>query len=299
MDTLILATKLFAPPLRPGWILRQRLTEQLNAGNQCKLTLVSAPAGYGKTTLISSWLQETNIPSAWLSLDEGDNDPIRFFQYFITSLQKLIPDIGMDLPGMLRAVQPPSFDTLINLLINETTRQTAPFIIVLDDFHVISSQPILDMVMFLLEHMPPHMHLVLLSRVDPPFPLSRLRVRNQLVDIRADQLRFTRDEIVIFLNEIMRLRLSADDLAAIEARTEGWIAGLQLAALSMQNCQDIHGFVSAFTGSHYYVMDYLVEEVLKSSTGEYQHLFVAVLDPESPVRTTLRGCHRCRPSQAC
>jgi LuxR family maltose regulon positive regulatory protein len=263
MATLILTTKLFAPPLRPGWILRQRLIEQLNARSQRKLTLVSAPAGYGKTTLISSWLHETNIPSAWLSLDEGDNDPIRFFHYLITSLQKLIPDIGMDLPGMLQVAQPPAFDVLINLLINETTRQNSPFIIVLDDFHVISSQPVLDMVIFLLEHMPPHMHLVLLSRVDPPFPLARLRVRNQLVDIRADQLRFTRDEIAVFLNEIMQLKLSADDLAAIETRTEGWIAGLQLAALSMQSCQDIHGFVSAFTGSHYYVVDYLVEEVLK------------------------------------
>jgi LuxR family transcriptional regulator, maltose regulon positive regulatory protein len=264
MAAFILATKLFAPPLRTGWILRQRLVEQLNTSSQCKLTLVSAPAGYGKTTLVSSWLQETDIPSAWLSLDEGDNDPIRFFQYFITSLRKLIPDIGADLPGMLQSVQPPSFDVLINLLINETIRQTSPFFVVLDDFHVIYSQPVLDMVMFLLEHMPPHMHLVLLSRVDPPFPLSRLRVRNQLVDIRADQLRFTLDEIAVFLNEIMGLRLPADDLDAIGTRTEGWIAGLQLAALSMQNCRDIHGFVSAFTGSHYYVMDYLVEEVLKS-----------------------------------
>ncbi|HET9912356.1 MAG TPA: LuxR C-terminal-related transcriptional regulator [Anaerolineales bacterium] len=263
MATHILATKFFAPPLHSGWILRQRLIEQLNTGSQRKLTLVSAPAGYGKTTLISSWLHETNIPSSWLSLDEGDNDPIRFFQYFIGALQKIIPDIGVDLPGMFQAVQPPSFDVLINLLINETTRQAAPFVIVLDDFHVISSQPVLDMVMFLLEHMPPHMQLVLLSRIDPPFPLSRLRVRNQLVDIRAEQLRFTRDEIAVLLNEIMRLKLTADDLTAIEARTEGWIAGLQLAALSMQSCQDIHGFISAFTGSHYYVMDYLVEEVLK------------------------------------
>lgn len=263
MDTLILPTKLFAPPLRPGWILRKRLIEQLNLSNQRKLTLVSAPAGYGKTTLISSWLHETNITSTWLSLDEGDNDPIRFFQYFIASLQKLIPELEMDLPGMLNVAQPPTNDNLMNLLINETTRQTAPFIIVLDDFHVISSQPVIDMVLYLLEHMPPHMHLVLLSRTDPPFPLSRLRVRNQLVDIRADQLRFTREEIAIFLNEIMSLRISAEDLVAIEVRTEGWIAGLQLAALSMQNCKDIHGFVSAFTGSHYYVMDYLVEEVLK------------------------------------
>lgn len=264
MATLILATKLFAPPLRPGLILRQRLVEQLNISSQRKLTLVSAPAGYGKTTLVSSWLHETNIPSAWLSLDEGDNDPIRFFQYFFATLQKIIPDIGVDLPGMLQSAQPPSFDVLINLLINETARQPVPFAIVLDDFHVISSQPVLDMVTFLIERMPLHMHLVLLSRVDPPFPLSRLRVRNQLVDIRADQLRFTLDEIAVFLNEIMGLKLSADDLMAIEARTEGWIAGLQLAALSMQNCRDVHGFVSAFTGSHYYVMDYLVEEVLKS-----------------------------------
>ena len=263
MDTLILPTKFFAPPLHPGWILRGRLIELLAISNQHKLTLVSAPAGYGKTTLISSWLHETNIPSTWLSLDEGDNDPIRFIQYFITSFQKLIPDLGMDLPGMLNVAQPPSFDVLINLLINETTRQTDPFIIVLDDFHVITSQPVLDMVLFLIERMPPNMHLVLLSRTDPPFPLSRLRVRNQLIDIRADQLRFTRDEMAIFLNEIMRLKISAEDLAAIEVRTEGWIAGLQLAALSMQNCQDIHGFISAFTGSHYYVMDYLVEEVLK------------------------------------
>jgi LuxR family maltose regulon positive regulatory protein len=265
MSTQILATKLYIPPPRSKIVLRPHLIEQLNKGlsSGCKLTLVSAPAGYGKTTLISSWLHETNIPSAWLSLDEGDNDPIRFFQYFITMLQKLIPDLGMDLPGILQVAQPPSFDVLINLLINETTRRTAPFIIVLDDFHVISSQPVLDMVMFLLERMSSQMHLVLLSRVDPPFPLSRLRVRNQLVDIRADQLRFTRDEIAAFLNEIMRLGLSADDLTAIEARTEGWIAGLQLAALSMRSCQDIHGFVSAFTGSHYHVMDYLVEEVLK------------------------------------
>jgi LuxR family maltose regulon positive regulatory protein len=263
MDTLILPTKLFAPPLHPGWILRKRLIEQLNIGSQHKLTLVSAPAGYGKTTLISSWLHETNIPSSWLSLDEGDNDPIRFFQYFITSLQKIIPNLGMDLPGMLNVAQPPSFDELMNILINEITRQTTPFIVVLDDFHVISSQPAVDMVLFLLEHMPPNMHLVLLSRTDPPFPLSRLRVRNHLIDIRADQLRFTREEIAIFLNEIMRLRISTEDLGAIEVRTEGWIAGLQLAALSMQNCQDIHGFISAFTGSHYYVMDYLIEEVLK------------------------------------
>ena len=299
MATLILPTKLFAPPLRPGWILRQRLIEQLNAGNQCKLTLVSAPAGYGKTTLVSSWLHETNIPSSWLSLDEGDNDPIRFFQYFIAALQKLFPDIGADLSGMLPAVQPPSFDTLINLLINETTRQADPFVLVLDDFHVIHSEAVLKMLSYLLEHLPPQMHLVILTRTDPPLPLSRLRVRNQLLDIRADQLRFTQDEIAAFLNEAMGLTLSANDLSAMETRTEGWIAGLQLAALSMQGCKDIHGFVSAFTGSHHYVMDYLVEEVLKTSTQEGEHLPAADLDPGSLVRTAVRGRRRRGYSRAC
>jgi LuxR family transcriptional regulator, maltose regulon positive regulatory protein len=258
----LLTTKFYIPPVRPKQISRPHLSDLISRGLDRALILVSAPAGYGKTTLTSSWLHETKIPSSWLSLDEGDNDPICFFQYFIAALQKIIPDIGADFPGMLQSVQPPSFETLINLLINETTRQAAPFAIVLDDFHVISSQSVLDMVMFLLEHMPPHMHLVLLSRVDPPFPLSRLRARNKLMDIRADQLRFTRDETAAFLNDVMGLALSADDLSAMETRTEGWIASLQLAALSMQSSKDIHSFVSAFTGSHHYVMDYLVEEVL-------------------------------------
>ena len=208
-------------------------------------------------------MHETNIPYSWLSLDEGDNDPIRFLRYFIAALQKHFPDIGADFRRCSRLFIRLPLITLINRLINETTRQAAPFVFILDDFHVITSQSVLDMVEFLLEHMPPHIHLVLLSRVDPPFSLSRLRVRNQLVDIRAEQLRFTLNEIAVFLNEIMKLNLSADDLTALESRTEGWIAGLQLAALSMQGCKDIHGFVSAFTGSHHYVMDYLAEEVLK------------------------------------
>jgi len=266
MAAPVLATKLFAPPLRPDLVLRQRLIDQLNAGSQRKLILVAAPAGYGKTTLISSWLHETNIPSAWLSLDEDDNDPIRFFQYFISALQRIIPTIAGDLMGMLQEGQ--SFDTPIKLLINEITSHAEPFALVLDDFHVIHSQAVLDMVILLLEHMPPQMHLMLLSRTDPPFPLSRLRVRNEIVDIRADHLRFTLAEIAVFLNEIMGLNLSAGDLAAIEAQTEGWIASLQLAGLSMQGSKDIHAFVTAFAGSHHYIMDYLVEEVLNAQSDK-------------------------------
>lgn len=197
MAAPVLATKLFAPSLRPDLVLRQRLIDQLNAGVDRKLILISAPAGYGKTTLISTWLHETKISSAWLSLDEDDNDPIRFFQYFITALQRIIPTLGADLVGPLQGAQ--SFDTSLNLLINEITGHTDPFALILDDFHLIHSQVVLDTITFLVERMPPQMHLVLLSRTDPPFPLARLRARNQLVEIRAEQLRFTLDEIAIFL----------------------------------------------------------------------------------------------------
>ena len=259
----LLRTKLFVPPIRANRVSRPRLIEQINNGLDKALILISAPAGYGKTTLVSSWLHETEVPSAWLSLDEGDNDPIRFLQNFIAALQKIIPAIQPDMLSVLPGMQPAPYNAVLNILINEIAEHSASFVLVLDDFHVIHAQPILEMLAFLLEHVPPQMHLLLLSRTDPPLPLFRLRARDQLVEIRAEQLRFTKEEITVFLNEVMELRLSVDDIAAMEARTEGWIAGLQLAALSMQSCKDIHGFVSEFTGSHYYIMDYLTEEVLK------------------------------------
>ncbi|RPI65690.1 MAG: LuxR family transcriptional regulator, partial [Geobacteraceae bacterium] len=264
MPSPILATKLYIPPPRSHIVPRLRLLELLNEGLSSgrKLTLISAPAGYGKTTLISSWLKERQIPSTWLSLDGGDNDPIRFLQYLIATLSPLSSGIEAEAPGMLQGNQPPQFENIINLLVNELTSLPRPFILVLDDLHVIQSEFVLKIIAYLLEHLPPQMHLALLSRTDPLLPLSRLRARNQLTDIRADQLRFTHDEIAAFLNDVMGLALSADDLSAMETRTEGWIATLQLAALSMQNSKDIHGFISAFTGSHHYVVDYLVEEVL-------------------------------------
>ena len=268
MAAPVLATKFFVPPLRPGLILRQRLVEQLNVGGQHRLVLVSAPAGYGKTTLVSSWLHGTQIPSAWFSLEEYDNEPVRFLQYFIIALQKISPSIGLDLLGILQGSPSTPYETLITYLINEIVELGIQFILVLDDFHVIHAQPILEMLTFLLEHHPPQMRLVILSRTDPPLPLTRLRARDQLVDIRADQLRFTLDESAIFLNEVTGLRLSTDDIAALEARTEGWIAGLQLAALSMQSIKDVHGFVLAFAGSHRYIMDYLVEEVLNIQSAK-------------------------------
>jgi LuxR family transcriptional regulator, maltose regulon positive regulatory protein len=259
----LLRTKFYIPPVRPNQVYRPRLSSLIEAGLDRALILVSAPAGYGKTTLVSSWLKAKNIPSAWLSLDEGDNDPVRFLQYLLASLVPIAPGIEADMAGMLQGIQPSQFESVINLLANELASCSAPFVLVLDDFHVIRSEMIHKMLMYLLEHMPPQMHLALLTRTDPALPLSRLRVRGQLLDIRAEQLRFSQAEIAAFLNEVMGLTLSATDLSAMETRTEGWIAGLQLAALSMQACQDIHAFVLAFTGSHHYVMDYLVDEVLK------------------------------------
>jgi len=259
----LLKTKFYVPPVRSIQIARPRLVDLINAGLDRALILVSAPAGYGKTTLVSNWLKETQIPSAWLSLDGGDNDPIRFLQYLVAALQSIAPDIEANLLGMLQGIQPAQFENAINQLANELASVSDPFVLVLDDFHVIQSEAVLKILSYLLGHLPIQMHLAILTRTDPPLPLSRLRVRGQLLDIRAEQLRFTYAEIAAFLNEAMGLTLSANDLSAMEARTEGWIAGLQLAALSMQGCKDIHGFVSAFTGSHHYVIDYLAEEVLR------------------------------------
>jgi LuxR family maltose regulon positive regulatory protein len=262
----LLRTKFYVPPIRPKQIARPRLSNLINDGLDRAVILVSAPAGYGKTTLVSNWLKEKKFPSTWLSLDGGDNDPIRFLQYLIAAVVLIAPGIEEDAIGMLQGIQPAQFESVINLLSNELASFSDPFILVLDDFHVIHSEAVLKILSYLLEHQPPQMHLVLLSRTDPPLPLSRLRVRHQLMDIRADQLRFTQDEIAVFLNDAMGLTLSTHDLSAMEMRTEGWIAGLQLAALSMQGRKDIHGFVSAFTGSHHYIMDYLVEEVLKNQS---------------------------------
>ncbi len=288
----LLRTKFYVPPIRSKQIARPRLYDLINDGLDRAVILVSAPAGYGKTTLVSSWLKEKKIPSTWLSLDDGDNDPIRFLQYLIAALVLIAPGIEDDAIGMLQGIQPAQFESVINLLSNELASFSDPFVLVLDDFHVIHSDSVLKILSYLLEHLPPQMHLVLLSRTDPPLPLSRLRVRHQLMDIRADQLRFTQDEIAVFLNDAMGLTLSAYDLSAMEMRTEGWIAGLQLAALSMQGCKDIHGFVSAFTGSHHYIMDYLAEEVLKNSTEEREHFPAADLDPGSLVRFPVRGCRQ-------
>jgi LuxR family maltose regulon positive regulatory protein len=263
MSTPILATKLYIPPPQPRVVLRPRLIERLNEGPRRKLTLICAPAGFGKTTLVSEWVAGCERPSAWLSLDEGDNDPTRFLAYLVAALQTVAANIGEGVLGTLGSPQPPPTESTLTALLNEITTVPDDFVLVLDDYHVIDAKPVDDALTFLIEHLPPRMHLLIATREDPHLPLARLRARGQLTELRAADLRFTPTEAAEFLEGVMGLNLSAGDIAALEDRTEGWIAGLQLAALSMRGREDVPSFIESFTGSHRFVLDYLVEEVLQ------------------------------------
>ncbi len=262
MSTQILTTKLYIPVPRPGSVLRPRLLDRLNAGTHGKLTLISAPAGFGKTTLVTEWIASDERPVAWLSLDEGDGDPTRFLTYVVAALQTIAPQVGTGILNLLESPQPPLIDALLTPLLNEIATITHDFVLVLDDYHVIDSQEIDSALTFLIDNQPPQIHLVLTTREDPRLPLARLRARRELTELRAADLRFTADEAAEFLNHAMDLSLSVEDIAALEKRTEGWIAGLQLAAISMRGVGDKSGFIQSFTGSHHFVLDYLVEEVL-------------------------------------
>ncbi len=262
MPTSILATKLYLPRLRPNVVSRPRLLERLNAGLHRKLTLIAAPAGFGKTTLVSEWVEGIDRPTAWLSLDEGENDPTRFLAYLVTALQTIAATLGEGVLGVLQSSQPPPPEAILTALLNEITTLPDQFVLVLDDYHVIDAKPVDLALTFLVEHLPPQMHLVIATREDPLLPLARLRARGELTELRAADLRFTPSEAAEFLNSVMGLNLSPGNIAALEDRTEGWIAGLQLAALSMRGREDIPEFIRAFTGDHRYILDYLVEEVL-------------------------------------
>jgi LuxR family maltose regulon positive regulatory protein len=270
MSASILATKLYIPPHRANIVLRSRLTERLNEGLHRKLTLVSAPAGFGKTALLSEWSAGCPQPTAWLSLDEGDNDLARFWSHFIAALQTLSANIGAGALGALQSPQLPPIESILTSLLNEIILIPDDFILVLDDYHDVDSKQIDNALAFLIERLPPQMHLVIATREDPGLPLARLRARNQLTELRVKDLRFTESEAAEFLNQAMGLGLSPEDVAALETRTEGWIAGLQLAALSMQGLQDTAGFIQSFTGSHHFVLDYLIEEVLHKQPENIQ-----------------------------
>ncbi|MNH97311.1 HTH-type transcriptional regulator MalT [compost metagenome] len=266
----ILATKLYLPLQRPKIVPRPRLIEKLTAGLHRKLTLISASAGFGKTTLVSGWLTGCERRSAWLSLDEGDNDSTRFLTYLTAALQTIEANIGEGVFAVLQSPQPPPVDAILTVLINEITAISKDFVLVLDDYHVINASTIDNALIFLLENLPSQMHIVITTREDPPLPLARLRVRDQLTELRIADLRFTPSEAAEFLNEVMSLNLSPEDITLLETRTEGWIAGLQLAAISMQGHQDTTSFIKSFTGSHHFVLDYLIEEVLQQQSESIQ-----------------------------
>ena len=275
---VLLATKLNVPGLRPDLVPRPRLAQRLDEGQGRGLVLACAPAGYGKTVLLAGWVRRGRHPVAWLSLDAGDNDPARFWRHAVAALDRVRPGISERVGPLLEPPPPPSFEPLVTALINEVAGQPdadEPLLLVLDDYHVISSPLVHSSLGFLLEHRPPGLHLALTSRSDPPLALARLRARGQLAELRAADLRFTPEEAAALLQQVAAVpggaRASAPlpeaVAAALAARTEGWAAGLQLAGLSLRGHNDVDGFVAAFTGSHRYVLDYLAEEVLEQQPG--------------------------------
>jgi LuxR family transcriptional regulator, maltose regulon positive regulatory protein len=271
----LLATKLHVPRPRTRLVARVHLVERLQQGVERALTLISAPAGFGKTTLLAQWLAESDIPVAWLSLEAEDNDPTRFLSYLIAALQTLDAQIGSTALVLLRTPQPAPPETVLALLTNELMeRGGGDFALVLDDYHVITAESIQRGMTFLLEHLPPQMHLILGSRADPPLPLARLRVQGQLAEMRVADLRFGAAETSAFLQAVMGLDLEASAIATLESFTEGWIVGLQLAALSLQGRTDISAFLAAFSGSHRFVLDYLSEEVLARQPATVQQFLL-------------------------
>jgi LuxR family maltose regulon positive regulatory protein len=291
----ILTTKLYIPPPRPAaqLVTRPRLTARLQEGLTWRLTLIAAPAGFGKTTLVSEWRASLgrDLPLAWLSLDDADNDLIRFLTYLVAAVTTLGAEVGDSALAALRAPQPPPATVILTALINDLEALPERCALVLDDYHLITAEAVHQALAFLLEHLPARLRLVLLSRADPPLPLARLRAQGEPTEIRAADLRFTPAEATAFLNHVMALDLPADAIAALEARTEGWIAGLKLAALSMQprDAQGRSDLITAFGGSHQYILDYLLEEVLNHQPESVRSFLAADVHSRSPVRIAVRS----------
>jgi len=284
MSAPVVATKLFIPPPRPDAILRPRLVERLNQGLRSRLTLISAAAGSGKTTLVSSWVHGLQAEArgqgqvahrvAWLSLDTDDNDPARFLLHLVAALRTVSPELGASALAALQSPQPPPADVTLTVLLNELAGGAVRYTLVLDDYHLLEAEPVNRALAFLVDHLPPQLHLLIATREDPQLPLSRLRARGHLVELRAADLRFTLAEAAAFLNRSMGLNLSPESVAILEARTEGWAAGLQLAALSLQGQPDAASFITAFSGSHHFVLDYLIEEVLYQQPEHVQRFLL-------------------------
>jgi LuxR family maltose regulon positive regulatory protein len=288
VSTPLLQTKLYIPPPRPDLVPRPHLIERLNDGLDRKLTLISAPAGFGKTTLLSEWaysvraVREPPLQVAWLSLDESDNDPTRFLVYFVAALQTIETGFGEAALTALQSPQPLPTEEALIALINEIAAIPGRIVLVLDDYHLIEAQQIHKALTFLLAHQPPQMHVVIVTRADPPLPIALFRGRGQMTELRQADLRFTSGEAAEFVERVAGLKLAADDIAALTARTEGWIAGLQMAAVSMRgrDAERIPGFVAAFTGSHATIADYLSDQVLGQQSEDVRDflLHTSILD---------------------
>jgi LuxR family maltose regulon positive regulatory protein len=295
-DNPLLATKLHVPPLHPHLVHRPRLIQRLHQGMAQALILISAPVGFGKTTLLSDWLASQPIPVAWLSLEPQDNEPVRFLSYLLAALQTYDPHLNTIRRVLHHPLQPPLMEAILILLINDllTGRDTSQegLLLVLDNYQVITDKTIHSAVSFLLEHLPPYMHVVLSTREDPPLPIAQLRGRGGMLELRASDLRFTQEEAETYLMEVMKLPLSSEASALLHTRTEGWVTGLQLAAFSLQGRDDPEAFIAAFSGSHHYVMDFLLEEVLNRQSEAVQDFLLqtCILDRLStPLCDAVRG----------
>jgi len=270
----MLLTKLHIPPAGNNIVHRSELFEKLNLGLSRKLVLISAPAGFGKTTVVSDWIYQNKIPAAWFSIDNGDNDPVDFLSYISSGIQSIHSEFGQSALKLLNSPNRPSVESIASLLINEILNIKQNFLLVLDDFHLIKSNEVIKLVSYLLEHIPGNIHIVILTRSDPALSVSRLRSQNQLVELRSSDLSFSANEISVLFNKKLKLGLSLDDVYALETKTEGWIAGLQLTALSIQGREDISGFIQDLKGDNRYIMDYLMEEVLKIQTDDIKEFLL-------------------------
>ena len=270
----IIHTKLRPPFIRRSLVSRPRLQDEIAQGLCCPLTLVTGPAGFGKTTLVAASLAGGNLPVAWLSLDKDDNQVGRFLTYLVAALQCIDSNFGKEAAQLVAGMQPTSPEAVLTQVINDLEQSQTEIALVLDDYQFINSQAVHDALAFLLEHCPKTFHLVIVSRSDLPLPITRLRGRGQMVELRAGDLRFTVAESAQFLNEVMELCLDARSVAVLEERTEGWIVGLQMAALSMRDREDVSGFIEMFSGTNRYILDYLLEEVLAGQPLEIQRFLL-------------------------
>ena len=284
----MLLTKLHIPSSGNNIVHRSELFEKLNSGLSRKVILVSAPAGFGKTTIISDWINQHKIPTVWFSLDNGDNDPTDFLNYIISGIQSIHKEFGKGAVRLLNSPNKPSNESIAGLLINEILNIKQNFLLVLDDFHLITSNDILKLVTYLLDHIPGNIHVVILTRSDPALSVSRLRSQHQLVELRSSDLSFSANDISVLFNKKLKLGLSIDDVYALEEKTEGWIAGLQLTALSIQGREDISEFIQDLKGDNRYIMDYLIEEVLKIQTDEIKNFLLQDLNTGPNVRSFMQ-----------